>query len=74
MCFSVFRQYSCITLQDHLHHVSQVLDTLTKRECFVTKKTKISFRRQDIGYLGHVISQLGVYGSLSYITVSSSQD
>ncbi|XP_010541181.1 PREDICTED: uncharacterized protein LOC104814705 [Tarenaya hassleriana] len=50
--------YSC-SLQDHATHLQTVLAVLQKHKLYANKK-KCEFGRQQIDYLGHIISQEGV--------------
>ncbi|CAM8882492.1 unnamed protein product [Rhodiola kirilowii] len=47
------------TWEDHLHHLSEVLVILTQHG-FVAKATKCDLARQQIQYLGHLISPSGL--------------
>lgn len=50
--------YSC-SLEDHVQHLSQVLQLLS-RDQWLVKLSKCRFAQQSIAYLGHVISAAGV--------------
>jgi len=45
--------------EDHMGHLKQVLHTLQQQQFFANKK-KCEFGRQEVKYLGHVISKKGV--------------
>lgn len=45
--------------QEHLAHLSQVLEVL-QHHCFVVNQKKCSFASRKVEYLGHVISEQGV--------------
>jgi len=47
------------SLEDHVHHLQQVLDLLRKHQLFL-KETKCSFAQSSLEYLGHIISDKGV--------------
>jgi hypothetical protein len=47
------------SFEDHLVHLQQVLELLT-RDQWQVKLSKCQFVRQSIAYLGHVISATGV--------------
>ena len=47
------------TWEMHLHHVTQTLDIL-KQQQFYLKASKCAFGKQELEYLGHIISHQGV--------------
>lgn len=47
------------TLEDHVHHIEQVLQVLRENSLFA-KRLKCTFAQQQIEYLGHVITEQGV--------------
>jgi hypothetical protein len=47
------------TWEEHIHHLRQVLQILQREQWYI-KLTKCSFAKQQIAYLGHVISPNGV--------------
>lgn len=47
------------TYEDHLHHLHQVLTLLAKNQ-WVIKLKKCNFAKQEICYLGHILSSKGV--------------
>jgi hypothetical protein len=50
--------YSC-SWSEHLKHVRVVLQVISQHKLFL-KRSKRSFGQQQVGYLGHIISGLGV--------------
>lgn len=48
-----------LTLETHQKHLDLTLQTLAKHQLFANPK-KCSFGRQEVAYLGHIISQDGV--------------
>jgi hypothetical protein len=47
------------TWEMHLHHVTQTLDIL-KQQQFYLKASKCAFGKQELEYLGHIVSHQGV--------------
>lgn len=47
------------TLEDHIHHLQQVLQLLQDNQ-FLLKESKCVFAQQSLEYLGHIISNNGV--------------
>ena len=47
------------TMEDHKHHLQQVLAELRKHKLFL-KESKCSFAQSSLEYLGHIISVEGV--------------
>lgn len=47
------------TLEEHVHHLRQVLELL-KRDQWKVKDSKCEFGQRQLSYLGHVISEQGV--------------
>ena len=47
------------TMEDHKHHLQQVLAKLRKHQLFL-KESKCSFAQSSLEYLGHIISAAGV--------------
>ena len=47
------------TWKEHMKHLEQVLSLLEKNQ-FYAKLSKCSFGKEEVEYLGHVISQEGV--------------
>ena len=47
------------TMEDHKHHLQQVLAELRKHKLFL-KESKCSFAQSSLEYLGHIISAAGV--------------
>jgi len=45
------------TWQEHLQHIEAAFQTLQQQQLYV-KLSKCSFAKQELNYLGHVISQL----------------
>jgi hypothetical protein len=43
----------------HLHHVTQTLKIL-KQQQFFLKASKYAFGKQELEYLGHIVSHQGV--------------
>ncbi|XP_042944520.1 uncharacterized mitochondrial protein AtMg00860-like [Carya illinoinensis] len=50
---------TCSTWDKHVKHVAQTLEILRQRK-FFTKASKCVFRRQELEYLGHIITPQGV--------------
>ena len=46
------------SLEDHQHHLQQVLETLRKHQLYL-KESKCTFAKPNLEYLGHVISAQG---------------
>ncbi|KAK1651077.1 hypothetical protein QYE76_068882 [Lolium multiflorum] len=55
------------SLEDHVHHLTAVLNLL-RRDHWQVKMSKCSFGQQQISYLGHVISATGVSSDPSKIS------
>jgi hypothetical protein len=47
------------SLEDHVQHLEQVLDTLRKHQLYL-KESKCTFAKDSLEYLGHIISSKGV--------------
>jgi hypothetical protein len=56
------------TWEDHLLHIELVLQLLVQ-DCWQVKLSKCPFGRQEISYLGHIISQAGVATDPSKVAV-----
>lgn len=50
--------YSC-SWEEHLRHLETVFEILQQQQLY-TKLSKCSFGKQEVNYLGHVISRKGV--------------
>lgn len=55
------------TFKEHLLHLRSVLQLLAKHQWRV-KMSKCAFAQRQVGYLGHIISEAGVYTDPSKIT------
>jgi hypothetical protein len=45
--------------EDHIKHVDKVLQNIEKNQLYV-KRSKFSSRKQEVEYLGHIVSREGV--------------
>ena len=55
-------------MKEHLQHLDQVLTILEEHQ-FYAKMSKCTFGKQEVDYLGHIISQKGVKVDPSKIKV-----
>lgn len=55
------------TLEEHVQLLQQVFSILEKHQ-FLIKRTKCSFAKNSVDYLGHVISEKGVATDPSKVT------
>ena len=55
------------TLEEHLHHLSLVLDTVKKADLKL-KLPKCKFFRKEVGFLGHLVTTEGLKHNHAHTT------